>query len=169
MYLGENNGNLSKTKNVSYSQPFLKMRKFLLDMRKDFLIMSNFYLVEILSQPNSPTIVTSKKLRMSNYVLILSIFVLIMRIRNLWCEVLPLVKQLVTNPLSKHFFSCNLTLSCKLLKFFHQNHWTKSGPGDLQFGIVPVIFFKLPVVISIFSCFLTLTSLRKSCNHFSSL
>ena len=37
------------------------MRKFLFDMRKDFLIMSNFYLVEILSEPNSLTIVTSKK------------------------------------------------------------------------------------------------------------
>ena len=59
------------------------MRKFLLDMRKDFLIMSNFYLVEILSEPNSLTIVTSKKiLKMSNYVLILSFF-LKMRIRNL--------------------------------------------------------------------------------------
>ena len=41
-------------------------------------------------------------------------------------EVLPLVKQLGTNPLSKHSFSCNLTLSCKLLKFFNQNPWTKS-------------------------------------------
>ena len=51
------------------------MRKILLDMGKDFLIMSNFYLVEILSEPNSLTIVTSKKiLKMSNYVLILSIF-----------------------------------------------------------------------------------------------
>ena len=75
MYLGENNGNLSETKNVIYSEPFLKMKKFLLDMRKDCLIMSNFYLVEILSEPNSLTIVTSKKiLKMSNYVLILSIF-----------------------------------------------------------------------------------------------
>ena len=37
------------------------MRKFLLDMRKDFLIMSNFYLVEILGEPNSLTIVISKK------------------------------------------------------------------------------------------------------------
>ena len=37
------------------------MRKFLLDVKKDFLIMSNFYLVEILSEPNSLTIVTSKK------------------------------------------------------------------------------------------------------------
>ena len=64
-----------RQKNVIYFQPFLKMRKFLLDMRKDFLIMSNFYLVEILSEPNSLTIVTSKKiLKMSNYVLILSIF-----------------------------------------------------------------------------------------------
>ena len=55
----------------------------MLDMRKDFLIMSNFYLVEILSEPNSLTIVTSKKiLKMSNYVLILSFF-LKMRIRNL--------------------------------------------------------------------------------------
>ena len=48
---------------------------FLLDMRKDFLIMSNLYLAEILSQPNSLTIVTSKKiLKMSNYMLTLSIF-----------------------------------------------------------------------------------------------
>ena len=86
MYLGENIDNLSETKNVIYFQPFLKMRKFLLDMRKDFLIMSNFYLVEILSKPNSLTIVTSKKIsKMSNYVLILSIFFLIMRIRNLQC------------------------------------------------------------------------------------
>ena len=44
-----------RQKNVFYSQSFLKMRKFLLDMRKDFLIMSNFYLVEILSEPNSLT------------------------------------------------------------------------------------------------------------------
>ena len=56
-------------------------------------------------------------------------------------EVLPLVNQLGTNP----------------------------GPSDFKFGILPSIFFKLPVVISIFSCFLTLTSLRKSCNHFVSL
>ena len=78
MYLGENNGNLSETKKVFYSQPFLKMskmRKFLLDLRKDFLIMSSFYLVQILNEPNSLTIVTSKKiLKMSSYVLILSIF-----------------------------------------------------------------------------------------------
>ena len=75
MYLGENNGKLSETKRCYLSQLFLKMRKFLLDMRKDFLIMSNFYLVEILSEPNSLTIVTSKKLlKMSNYVPILSIF-----------------------------------------------------------------------------------------------
>ena len=47
------------------------MRKFLPDMRKDFLIMSNFYLVEILSEPNSLSIVTSKKiLKTGNYVLI---------------------------------------------------------------------------------------------------
>ena len=60
------------------------MTKFLLDMRKDFLIMSNFYFVKILSEPNSLTIVSSKKIHyMSNYVLILSIFFLKMRIRNL--------------------------------------------------------------------------------------
>ena len=48
---------------------------FLLDMRKDFLIMINFYLAEILSDPNSLTIVTSEKiLKMSNYMLILSTF-----------------------------------------------------------------------------------------------
>ena len=76
MHLGKNNGNLSETKkNVFYSQPFFKMRKRSLDMRKDFLIMSNFYLVEILSEPNSLAIVASKKiLKMSNYVLILSTF-----------------------------------------------------------------------------------------------
>ena len=62
------------------------MRKRLLDMRKDFLIMCNFYLVEILGEPNSLTIVTSKKiLKMSNYVLFLSFFFLKMRIRNLQC------------------------------------------------------------------------------------
>ena len=62
MYLGENNDNLSETKkyllcqkNIFVSYPFLKMRKFWLDMRKDFLIMSNFYLVEILSEPDSLT------------------------------------------------------------------------------------------------------------------
>ena len=76
MHLGKNNGNLSETKkNVFYSQPFFKMRKRSLDMRKDFLIMSNFYLVEMLSEPNSLAIVASKKiLKMSNYVLILSTF-----------------------------------------------------------------------------------------------
>ena len=75
MYLGENNGNLSEAKNVYYFLPFLKMRKFLFDMRKDFLMMSNFYLIEILSKPNSLTIVTSNIiLKMSNYVLFLSIF-----------------------------------------------------------------------------------------------
>ena len=36
-------------------------------------------------------------------------------------KVLPLANQLGKNPLSKHSFSCNLTLSYKLLKFFHQN------------------------------------------------
>ena len=88
MFLCENNVNLSEAKNDFYSQPFLKMRKLLLDMRKDFLIMSNFYLVEILSEPSSLTIVTSKKiLKMSNYVFVLSIFFLIMRIRNLQCTV----------------------------------------------------------------------------------
>ena len=41
--------------------PSSKWENFLLDMRKGFLMMSNFYLVEILSEPNSLTIVTSKK------------------------------------------------------------------------------------------------------------
>ena len=75
MCLGENNGNLSEIKNTFYFQLFLKMRKFLRDMRKDTLILSNFYLVEILGDPNSLTLVTSKKiLKMRNYVFILSIF-----------------------------------------------------------------------------------------------
>ena len=48
--------------------------------------MTNFYLVEILSEPNSLTIVTSKNLlKMSNYVLLSSIFFLKLRIRNLQC------------------------------------------------------------------------------------
>ena len=38
------------------------MKNFLLDTRKDFLIMSNFYLVEILGKPNSLSIVKSKKI-----------------------------------------------------------------------------------------------------------
>ena len=75
-----------RQKNVFYSQPFLKMRKFLLDMRKDFLIMSNFYLVEILSEPNSLTIVTSKKNTQNEQLCAHFVyFFLIMRIRNLQC------------------------------------------------------------------------------------
>ena len=35
------------------SQRFLKIRKVLLDMRKGFLIMSNFYLVEIRKESNN--------------------------------------------------------------------------------------------------------------------
>ena len=51
------------------------MRKILLDIRKDFRIMSNLYPVEILREPNRLAIVTSKKIiKISNYVLILSIF-----------------------------------------------------------------------------------------------
>ena len=38
------------------------MKKSLLDTRKDFLIMSNFYLVEIFGKPNSLSIVKSKKI-----------------------------------------------------------------------------------------------------------
>ena len=84
-----------RQKNVIYYQPFLKMRKFLLNTRKDFLIMSNFYLVEILNEPNSLTIVTSKQiLKVSNYVLILIIFFLKMRIRNLQCTYLISTKSL---------------------------------------------------------------------------
>ena len=50
------------------------MRKHLLDMRKYFLIISNFYLAQILREPNSLAIVASKKLlKISNYVLIMSI------------------------------------------------------------------------------------------------
>ena len=53
--------------------------------------MSNFYLViEILSEQNSLAIVASKKiLKTSNYELILSIFFLIMRIKNLQCIKTP--------------------------------------------------------------------------------
>ena len=65
MYLDENNGNLSEKKKCfpcqHVFQPFLKMRKIFPGMRKVFFIMSNFYLIEILSEPKSLTIVTSKK------------------------------------------------------------------------------------------------------------
>ena len=75
-----------RQKNVFHFQPFLKMRKFLLKMRKDFVAMSIFYLVQILSELNSLAIVASKKiLKMSNYVIIVSILFLIMTIRNFHC------------------------------------------------------------------------------------
>ena len=41
--------------------------------------------------------------------------------------------------------------------------------GDFQFGILPRIFSKLCLVISTFSCYVTLTSLCKYFNHFTSL
>ena len=47
--------------------------------------------------------------------------------------------------------------------------WTKSGPGDFQFGILPRIVFLLSLVISNSFCFVTSTSLCKSFNHFLSL
>ena len=50
---------------------------------------------------------------------------------------LRLVNQLGIKPLSKHSLNCALTLPCKLPRFFKQNPWTKSGPGDFQFGILP--------------------------------
>ena len=60
------------------------MRKFLLDVRKDFLIISNFYLVEILSEPNSLTIVASKKnTRNEQLCAYFAYFFLITRIINL--------------------------------------------------------------------------------------
>ena len=65
------------------------MGKFLLDIRKYFLIMSNFYLVEILSEPSSLTIETSKKY--SKWAIMCSFWVFfffIMRIRNSHCKVL---------------------------------------------------------------------------------
>ena len=66
MYIGKNNGNLIETKRKSFLcqhifQPFLKIGKFLLDMTKCFLIMSNLYLVEILSEPKSLIIEETKK------------------------------------------------------------------------------------------------------------
>ena len=45
---------------------------------------------------------------------------------------LPLVNELDTKPLSKHSLTFDLILSCKLLKFFSQNHWTKSGPDHFK-------------------------------------
>ena len=83
--------------------------------------------------------------------------------------VLSLVNQLGTKPLSKHSLSCDLTPPCKLLTFFNQNPWNKSGPDGFQFGILPRIFFKRSLIISTYSCIVTLTSHCKSFNHFASL
>ena len=76
-----------------------------------------------------------------------------------------LVNQLGRKPLSKYSLSCDLTLSCKLLEFFNHNPWTKSEPGEFQFGILPRIFFELFLVISALSWFVTLSSLCKSFIH----
>ena len=65
MCLGKNNDNLSVTKKKCFlSARFRTLSQnedFLFDMRKYFFIISNFYLAEILSEPNSLAIVTSKK------------------------------------------------------------------------------------------------------------
>ena len=63
--------------------------------------MSNLYLIEILIEPNSLTIVTSKKIfKMNNYVLLSSIlFFLIMRISNLQCSK-NLVKETILDTIS---------------------------------------------------------------------
>ena len=59
------------------------MRKFFSDMRKDFLIMSNFYLVKILSEPNS---------------LMCSFFFFLSQNENQeFCSVLKWVSKLKTN------------------------------------------------------------------------
>ena len=60
-------------------------------------------------------------------------------------EVLPLVNQLGTNRLSKHSFSCNLSSSCKLLKFFSQNSWAKSGAGDFEVSFSNLLPISSPV------------------------
>ena len=88
MYLRENNGNLSETKKCFLSQLFLKMRTFLLDVQKDFLIMSNFYLVEILSKPNSLTIVASKQNTQNEQLCAhFEYFFLITRTINFQCDI----------------------------------------------------------------------------------
>ena len=93
-----------RQKNVIYSQPFLKIREILLDMRKKFLIMSNFYLAEILSEPNSLTIVTSKKLLKNEQLCThFEYFFLIMRIRNVQCNT-PAITYLITRPKNKALF-----------------------------------------------------------------
>ena len=125
-----------RQKNVIYFQLFLKMRKFLLNVKKYFLIMSNYYLVEILSEANNLTIVTSKKLlKMSNCVLILRIFFLKMRIRNLQCsnifDVSPVLSAI--NKLIYHIF---------LLVRFLAPSWN-SIPRNTQFSCL-VCYFTLP-------------------------
>ena len=123
IYLGESNGNLSETKKCYLFPTFLKMRKFLLDTRKDFLIMSNFYLVEILSEPSNLTIVTSKKiLKMSNYVLILITFFLKMRIRNLQCTYLISTKSLQIASRGRSSRSQMFFQGLKVCNFIEKSH-----------------------------------------------
>ena len=67
MYLSENNNNLSEKKMFFISKPFSKWEQFCSICEKIFIIMSNFYLVEILNELNSVTLETSKIiLKMSN-------------------------------------------------------------------------------------------------------
>ena len=55
----------------------------------------------------------------------------------------------------------------QLVTFFNQNPWTKSGLDKFQFATLPRIFLKPFSMISTSSCFVTLTSLCKSFNHFT--
>ena len=89
----------------TFPNPFSKWQKFFLDMRKDFPIMSDFLLVEILSEPNGLTIVTSKKiLKMSHHMFIVSIFFLITRIRNSQCKILVWFERLYTVLIKLFYF-----------------------------------------------------------------
>ena len=99
------------------------MRQFLLDMRKDFLIMSNFYLVEIFGEPNSFTIVTSNKiLKMRNYVLILRFFLLKMRIRNLQCVTWSFTLPYDGRTISRNVASLNILDG--VINLLYYEHWT---------------------------------------------
>ena len=80
------------------------MRKFLLDIRKDFLILSNFHLVEILSEPNSLTIVASKKNTQNEQLCAhFEYFFLITRIRNFQCDISKKIQSVVKILLSLDF------------------------------------------------------------------
>ena len=75
-----------RQKNVFYCQPFHKMRKFLLDMGKDFLIMKNFYLVEMKTDLQFYYCDKEKNTQDEQLCAHFAFFFFLIRIRDLQCR-----------------------------------------------------------------------------------